>query len=96
MNTPPEKCRYDSCVEPPPGLALPEASEMTIPGGKFAVTRFKGAEIGGVWNEFVGACLLRKLPLDKSRCAFEYYPRGASFDVKASVFLCELYRPVGS
>ena len=31
--TPPEQCRYDCCVELPPGLSLPDATETMIPGG---------------------------------------------------------------
>lgn len=96
--TPPEKCRYDCCVELPVGLTLADAPEQTLAGGRFAVTRFKGtgAEIGGAWSEFVGACMKRSLPPDASRSAFEYYPRGAIFDAKTGVFSCELCYPVGS
>ena len=32
--TPPEKCRYDACVELPPGLSLPDSPENTIAGGR--------------------------------------------------------------
>ena len=31
MNTPPEKCRYDACVELPRGMTLPDAGETTFP-----------------------------------------------------------------
>ena len=96
--TAPEKCRYDCCVELPAGLSLADSPESTIAGGQFAVTRFKGtgAEIGAAWDEFVGACTARNLPFDPSRPAFEFYPRGASFDAKTGVFSCELCYPVGS
>ena len=40
--TPPEKCRYDACVELPSGLTLPDTPETTIAGGRYAVTHFKG------------------------------------------------------
>ncbi len=48
MTTPPEKCRYDACVELPRGLSLPGAEETTIEGGRYGITHFKGtgAEIG--------------------------------------------------
>src|SRR5688572_11403444 len=61
MNTPPEKCRYDACVELPRGLTLSDAESKTIAGGKYAVTTFKGtgAEIGAAWGAFVGECLSR-------------------------------------
>ena len=59
MNTPPEKCRYDACVELPRDMTLPDAGETTIAGGRYAVTHFKGtgAEIGAAWGAFVGAAL---------------------------------------
>ena len=52
--TPPDRCRYDACVELPPGLTLPDASETTIPGGRYAVSNYKGtsAQIGAAWNLF--------------------------------------------
>ena len=48
MDTPPERCRYDACVELPPGLSLPDAPERNLAGGRYAVTHFKGtgADIG--------------------------------------------------
>jgi AraC family transcriptional regulator len=97
MTTPPENCRYDACVELPPGLSLPDADETTIPGGRYAVTRFKGngAEIGAAWGTFTGAVLSDPANrADRARHALEHYPRGASFDAKTGVFSCELCLPV--
>jgi AraC family transcriptional regulator len=96
--TAPEQCRYDCCVELPPGLSLEDSPESTIAGGRFAATRFKGtgAEIGAAWDRFLEACAARDLAVDSSRPAFEFYPRGASFDPKTGVFSCELCCPVGS
>jgi AraC family transcriptional regulator len=97
MTTPPEKCRYDACVVLPPGLSLPDADETTIPGGRYAVTRFKGtgAEIGPAWGAFTGAVLSNPANrADPARHALEHYPRGAFFDVKTGVFSCELCLPV--
>jgi AraC family transcriptional regulator len=37
---PPAKCRYDACVELPPGLTLPDAESRTLAGGRYAVTTF--------------------------------------------------------
>jgi AraC family transcriptional regulator len=98
MSTAPDKCRYDACVELPHGLALPDAAETTIAGGRYAVTHFKGtsAEIGAAWGAFVGGCAARGVPMDKTRPPFEHYPRGASFEPKTGVFTCELCLPAGS
>src|SRR5262245_11213992 len=55
--TPPDSCRYDACVELPPGISLSDAPETMIPGGRYAVTRFKGtgADLVGAWGEFMHA-----------------------------------------
>ena len=97
MDTPPEKCRYDACVEVPAGLRLPDAEETTIPGGRYAITHFKGtgAQIGVAWAAFLAACSVSH-PADPRRLPFEHYPRGAAYDVKTGIFACELCMPVGS
>jgi AraC family transcriptional regulator len=96
MRTPPDQCRYNACVEMPPGLSLPDAEEATIAGGRYAVTRFKGsgANIGAAWGAFVGECLAGGVQPDESRPPLEFYPRGAVFDARTGVFACELCLPV--
>jgi len=99
MHTPPEKCRYDACVELPRGLTLPDAEETTLPGGRYAVTRFKGtgAEIGPAWGAFVGATMADAAHrMDLQRNPYEHYPRGASYDPKTGIFACELCLPLGA
>ena len=96
---PPEKCRYDACVELPRGVDIPGAGQTTIAGGRYAITRFKGtgADIGAAWAAFVAATLADSPNnLDDQRHAFEHYPRGAVFDAKTGVFACELCLPLGS
>jgi AraC family transcriptional regulator len=85
-DTPPERCRYDACVELPRGLTLPDA-----------VTGFKGtgAEIGVAWEQFVGQVLSQVgYQMDPERHALERYPRGAGFDARTGVFTCELCLPL--
>jgi len=96
-NTPPGQCRYDACVEVPAGLYLPDAQEKTIPGGRYAVTPFRGtgAEIGAAWGAFAAECVAEH-ELDMQRMPFEHYPRGAGFDPKTRAFVCELCMPVNS
>ena len=98
-DTPPEKCRYDACVELPAGLTLPDATETTIAGGRHALTHFRGTsgEIGAAWGAFVGAVLADpSRRIDPARYPFERYPRGAAFDSRTGVFGCELCLPVTS
>lgn len=96
MSTPPEQCRYDCCVELPAGLGVADAPVSTIPGGKYAVTPFKGtgAQIGVAWDSFVRGCMASGMKMDVARPAFEHYPRGATFDSKTGVFVCELCFPL--
>jgi len=99
MQTPPEKCRYDAAVELPPGLSLPDAEEVSLRGGRYAVTYFKGsaAEIGPAWQAFIAEVLAHPSSrVDDSRPPLEHLPRGASFDVRSGVFACELCLPVVS
>jgi AraC family transcriptional regulator len=97
MSTPPEQCRYDCCVELPPGLSLPDADETMLRGGRYATTHFKGtgAAIGAAWGAFMGACLANPAHrIDDTRSPFEHYPRGALYDTRTGSFACELCLPV--
>jgi AraC family transcriptional regulator len=97
--TPPETCRYDACIELPRGLDVPGAGQITIAGGRYARTLFKGtgAQLGPAWGEFVAAALAEgSSGLDDRRHPFEHYPRGTLFDAKSGVFACELCLPLGS
>jgi AraC family transcriptional regulator len=95
--TAPESCRYDACVELPPGLSLTDAPETRIAGGRYAVTTFKGmgADIGPAWDRFLQAFATgHRLRLDEARPPFEHYPRGAMYDARNGTFACELCLPV--
>jgi len=96
LSTPPDQCRYDCCVELPAGLGVADAPVSTIAGGKYAVTPFKGtcAQIGAAWDGFMRGCMASGMKGDVARPAFEHYPRGATFDSKTGVFVCELYFPL--
>lgn len=51
--TAPEQCRYDACAEVSPDfMATSGAFKTTIPGGKYAVLRFKGTveQVGESWT----------------------------------------------
>jgi AraC family transcriptional regulator len=96
-NTPPEKCRYDACVALPPGITLPDATETTLSGGRYAVTPFKatGMQIGAAWDAFVAAVLADPANrMDPDRHPYEHYPRGAAYDLKTGEFACELCLPL--
>lgn len=97
--TEPDRCRYDACVEVPPHFT-PARSVLTatLPGGRYAVLRFKGtaAEIGEAWNSLLRDWLPSSgLQLDARPC-FEYYPKDASYDARTGVFDCDICIPVAT
>jgi AraC family transcriptional regulator len=95
--TAPEQCRYDACAEIASDfVATGGALKATIPGGKYAVLKFRGTveQVGEAW-----AALLRDwlpssgLQLDSRPC-FEYYPMGSAHDCETGEFECEICIPV--
>jgi AraC family transcriptional regulator len=95
--TAPQECRYDACVALPIGLGIPEAVEMTIPGGSYAITRFKGRaeELGAAWEEFMAELSRHEgIHVDAARHAYEHHPRGSFHDPRSGMFCCELCLPV--
>jgi len=94
--TPPEKCRYDACIEvggdfKPQG----EVGVQTLRGGRFACARFSGtsAEIHGAWMQ-----LCDWLP-DSGHQAddappIEVYGKDFAMDEKTGAFNCELCMPI--
>jgi AraC family transcriptional regulator len=95
--TAPEKLRYDAAVEVPADFVGAGDHQLTvIPGGKYAVGKFKGdaKDVGEAW-----AWLLRDwlpasgMQLD-SRPFFEHYPVDATYDRKTEEFEGEICIPV--
>ncbi len=97
--TEPGKLRYDACVEVPEGFVGAGPHQMTtIPGGKYAVSPFKGTSeaIGGAWASLLRDWLPASgMQLD-SRPFFEYYANDSSFNPKTGEFTCDLCIPVAS
>ncbi|MGY6275242.1 AraC family transcriptional regulator [Methylomonas sp. MgM2] len=95
--TAPEQCRYDACAEVAPDfVATGGALKSTIPGGKYAVLKFKGTveHVGKAWVALLRDWLPASgLQLDGRRC-FEYYPKGATYDRSTGKLECELCLPV--
>jgi AraC family transcriptional regulator len=95
--TMPGKCRYDAAVEVTAPLAAPgKASTTTLPGGKYAVTAFRGTalQIGAAWDQLLREWLRSSgLQLD-ARPFLEHYSKDSTYDPKTGVFTCELGVPV--
>ena len=95
--TAPDKCRYDACVEVPDGFtAQGDVSVMTLPGGRYAITRFTGspATIGNAWTEFCADWLPKSGFQCDARPCFEYYPASGMTDQETGVFSCDLCIPI--
>lgn len=95
--TPPEQCRYDACAEVESDfVATGGAFKAIVPGGKYAVLRFKGTaeEVGEAWTAILRDWLPTSgLQLDDRPC-FEYYPKGADCDAATGAFECDICIPV--
>jgi AraC family transcriptional regulator len=93
--TPPEKCRYDACVEIPAGFDPGGQFSVTdLPGGRYAVTRYTGAprDIGPAWNWLMKEWLPSSgLQCDERPC-FERYENLAT--QSDGSFTCEICIPV--
>ena len=95
--TPPEKCRYDACVEvghddPAP----PPASLATIAGGRYAVADFYGpsSDIGQAWHAFYTQALPAAGLKDRPGPPFERYAADFRADPQTGAFACELFIPI--
>jgi AraC family transcriptional regulator len=95
--TAPEQCRYDACAEVAADfVATGGALKTSLPGGKYAVYKFKGTtqQIGEAWTALLRDWLPSSgLQLDARPC-FEHYPKGAACDESTGEFECELFIPV--
>jgi AraC family transcriptional regulator len=95
--TSPEKLRYDAAVEVPSDFAgAGSHQKKVIPGGKYAVAKFKGtdAQVGEAWTWLLREWLPASgMQLD-SRPVFEHYPIEATYDPKTGAFECDICIPV--
>lgn len=93
----PEQCRYDACVEVEADFVpRSPASVQTLPGGRYAVARFRGtlADFSHAWTELLRGWLPASgLQID-GRPVFEHYPPNAGYDPQTGIFSCELCLPV--
>lgn len=95
--TPPDKCRYDACVEVPadfqPGA---QADIATLPGGRYAVARFKAQPlaIADAWTWLTREWLPSSgLQCDDRPC-FERFHTATAMDPVTGEFSCDICIPV--
>lgn len=95
--TPPNKCRYDACVEVPEGFqAGRQADVLTLPGGRYAVTTFKGqpATIAEAWMRLTREWLPSSGQQCDDRPCFEMFSVATASDPASGEFSCEICIPV--
>jgi AraC family transcriptional regulator len=95
--TPPEKCRYDACIEVdadfrPSG----EVGVQSLAGGRFACARFTGTslDIHAAWHELFARWLPDSGYQPDHRPCLELYDDGASVEAVTGRFSCWLCVPL--
>jgi AraC family transcriptional regulator len=94
--TPPEKCRYDACVQVDAGFrAEGEIGVQTLAGGRYACVRFEGTamEIHGAWMQVYGGWLPGSGYQPDDRPCLELYD-GTGVDPDTGRFSCHLCVPL--
>lgn len=95
--TPSDKCRYDACVVVPDGF-LPggPASLATLPGGRYAVARFRGqpTTIGNAWTWLTREWLASSGLQCDDRPSFERFDPATCTDPDTGEFSCDICIPV--
>ncbi|MBM3116623.1 AraC family transcriptional regulator [Jeongeupia naejangsanensis] len=95
--TPADKCRYDAAVEVPADfVATGEAGIAELPGGRYAVARFKGdvRTIGDAWMTLTRDWLPSSgYQFDNKPC-FERYDSAPDEDTSREDFSCDRCIPV--
>jgi AraC family transcriptional regulator len=95
--TPPDKCRYDACIEVADSAAVkPPFSTAQLPGGRYALMEFEGssATIGNAWLQFFKEWLPGSGMQMDARPMFEMYRDSDHYDLATRQFSCALCIPV--
>jgi len=95
--TPPDKCRYDACVEVDRDyVAAAPAALETIPGGRYACTHYSGdaKDIGAAWMAFYGKVMGQLQMAARPGACFERYAADYREDAATGAFECELFIPI--
>jgi AraC family transcriptional regulator len=95
--TPPERTRYDACVEVDATFTpSAEIGVQVLPGGRYACTPFRGtsAEIRGAWVRFLGKTLPDAGYEPDLAPAIEIYEPDFELDAATGAFSCLLCMPV--
>ncbi len=95
--TPPEKCRYDACIEVDASFApTGEVGLQSIAGGTYACTLFTGpaTQIAAAWMAFFAQVMSAPDLTLVQQPPFELYPTDYTINEATGVFTCWLCVPV--
>jgi AraC family transcriptional regulator len=95
--TPPEKCRYDACVEVTPDFQADRYVNLVeLPGGRYGVTRFSGTpdRITGAWDALYRAWLPGSGYQPDDRPCLELYRGDPGVAGRPGAFRADLCLPV--
>lgn len=95
--TPPDKCRYDACVQVDAAFRPEgELGVQSLPGGRYACVRYTGtsAQIHDAWSRFVSQWLPDSGCVPDDRSCLEVYPPDFTMNAKTGAFSCWLCMPV--
>lgn len=95
--TPPDKCRYDACIEIDDGFRpVGELAVQTIAGGRYASAQFAGtsAQVHAGWSRLMGEWLPNSGYEVDDRLPLEVYAPDFVMDHETGAFPCALCLPV--
>lgn len=95
--TPPDKCRYDACIELPQGhTPSGTVSVQELPGGRYALAAFQGtgAELARAWQWLLTDWFPRSGHQLDMRPFFERLTASSRPDPQTGAFACELCIPL--
>ncbi|APE48927.1 AraC family transcriptional regulator [Delftia sp. HK171] len=95
--TPASKCRYDACVEVPAHfVASGQVDTQSLPGGRYAVARFKGKPEGlaNAWMWLTREWMPSSGMQCDDRPCFEMFSAVTAMDAETGDFCCDICIPV--
>ncbi len=95
--TPPDKCRYDACVDVPADfVASGQVDTQALPGGRYAVASFKGKAEGmaNAWTWLIREWMPSSGLQCDDRPFFERFTASTVFDPRTGEMSCDICIPV--
>jgi AraC family transcriptional regulator len=95
--TPPQRCRYDTCIEVGDDFAPSgEIGVQQIAGGRYACAQFAGTpdQVPLAWGRLMSEWMPTSGYEPDDRATFELYGKDFAIDEQTGAFSCQLCMPV--